>query len=404
MRKGCRVLLLLLCLPWLLPVQAEPGGRTTVVLNADSVPAPRCFGFHKTQYPPNAANVARSTVLEIGRQTNAADKSYTEHATYPVRIPRDDTYYLWARVAWGVRWSDTLTVQFAGRAEVYHLGGEHRNNEMHWVCLSENGLSPDGRLVNAPVALPLRQGSVTMTVISGTRDYRTYIDEFLLTTDRAARPAGIYRSTPNVLAAGSPDRFPCFAAEQPVRLAFKAAAGTLHGPCGMVLRCFIDAHNKIDGSKVLHFHYPQTVCFDAQQGFRHGILGVAAVQLHLPYRAGYYLWARVWWAKEGENELCCTLVKHPKAGSNSGWVDGSFCDQQYGALHWVRCAVSADQQHPEAIPLPDGDLQVNLFAYQYHVKIAQLLLTTDPNFTPRGAYAPSGCAGNTEGDVLGSKQ
>lgn len=138
MRMGCRVLWLLLCLPCLLPVQAEPVGQTTVVLNVEGVPALKCFGFRKVAYPPNAARTERISVLEVGRQTDTEGKSYCEHVTYPVRIPRDDTYYLWARVSWGFQWSDTLTVQFSGRPERYHLGRDRCYNEMHWVCLNEH--------------------------------------------------------------------------------------------------------------------------------------------------------------------------------------------------------------------------------------------------------------------------
>jgi len=391
------MLVLVLCLSWLLPLLAGPVAQTTVVLNVESAPAPKCFGFHKATFPQNVANATGSNVLEIGSQPNTADQSYTERANYQVRIPRDDTYYLWARVSRGFRCSEVFTVQFSSRPDVYHLDGDHRYNEMHWVCLSIDSLGPDGRLINTPVSLLLHQGNVTMTITSSPRNYHTYIDEFLLTTDRAMRPAGIYHSTPNVLAAGSSDRYPLFLLTQPVILAFKAAAGTLDGPCGMLLRCFVDAHNKIDGSNVLHFHYPKPVPVDAQHALSHGILGLVSFQAHLPRKAKYYLWARVWWAKKGDNELCCTLVKRPRAGSNSGWVDGSFSDQQFGTLHWVRYTVTADKLHPYAIPLPNGDLQVNLFSYQYQVKIAQLLLTTDPNFTPQGAVTLNEGTENAEG-------
>lgn len=388
MHKGCRApwLWLWLCLPWLQPVQAAPAGQAMVVLNADSMAASSCFGFHHALCPSSDLHGA---VLEIGAQGNAADTSYSEHVSYRVRIPRDDTYYLWARASWGFSCSDPLTIQFAGRTEVYHLAKDSPFNKMHWVCLCGTG----GHSGKDPIALPLRQGSVIMTITGGARDYHTCIDEFLLTTERTAHPLGIYRDTPHVLAAGSPDHGARCTAAQPVQLVFKAAAGALSGPCGMVQRYFIDLNNKLDGNKVLRFHYPQSVCFDARQGFRHGILGVASCQCRLPHGANYYLWARVCWARAGENELCCTLVKRPNAGSNGGCVDGSFSDQQYGVLHWVRCTVSADPQHASAIPLPGGDLQLTLFAYQYHVKIAQLLLTTDPTLTPHGAYAQDGSTG-----------
>lgn len=388
MRGGFQLFLLVMCLVFpLLPAGAAPTS-SHLVIDANGCLLRQCYGFRKIAYPLNSSAPARTAnALAISTAPTTTAKSYTERVVYRFRVPRENTYYLWVRTMWGYCWSNSLTIQVSGVPGVFQLGGDNQYNVMHWVCLIREGSDLHGRKAGEPLPLRLQQGIVTLTIISGTRDYHVYIDQFLLTTDPHLHPTESYPSTPDLLTAEKPDHFPLFLDDQPNKLVFKAAAGQRTGPCSMVIRYAVDVNNNIVGNNVLHFHYPRTVCFDLQQGFKYGILGVASYQAPLPHAGVYYLWARICWGQDAENELCCSLLKNPQCnGSNSGWIDGSFSDQRYGALHWVRLNIGSDQHNPYALTLPSGMFELNLFAYEYNVKLTQLLLTADPHFIPFGAY------------------
>ncbi|HOF88288.1 MAG TPA: hypothetical protein PLZ36_09340, partial [Armatimonadota bacterium] len=118
--------------------------------------------------------------------------------TYRLRIPRDGTYFLWARTRWTMTsdpatdrgiFNNTITVGLRDEAGVpagretqkrWLLGGDTTYNVFHWIRLHDDA--------GHPQRLALRKGFITFYFEA--RQTGIKIDQCLLTTAPAYRPSG----------------------------------------------------------------------------------------------------------------------------------------------------------------------------------------------------------------------
>jgi len=128
--------------------------------------------------------VAGKKVLGIPKMAKDA-KIEADSVDYQLNIPKDGTYYLWARVRWASGCGNTFYITAPGTTKAI-LGKDATYDALHWICWNDAG---------KPKKLVLHKGVVTISL--GARESGTMVDQFLLTNVATYRPASVYNATPN---------------------------------------------------------------------------------------------------------------------------------------------------------------------------------------------------------------
>jgi hypothetical protein len=190
--------LVLITLVWL--ASSLLWAATTLVFEAETVSRVEVVGFTVRKMPEDPAGPASGNyVLAVPRQEWQAHHGRAKVA-FSLHIPRAGIYYLWMRTRWSYAIDNNDRGQFFNRVSVVIdgqkdipqlVGNDTTYHVLHWVPLNDR----DGSQHLMPVTL--KKGLVTLTV-EAQPEGGVVLDELLLTTDAAFRPAGAIPPTVTV--------------------------------------------------------------------------------------------------------------------------------------------------------------------------------------------------------------
>ena len=135
--------------------------------------------------------VSGNKVLAVPKVPPGEKVKYDE-VTYKVAVPADGVYYLWARTYWANGCGNAFEVKVQGYdtgKDAWVIGKDGTYDALHWVALTDDSKDPR--------PLRLHKGDVALTL--GAKESGSRVDEFMLTTDKEKRPAGVYKPTPGAL-------------------------------------------------------------------------------------------------------------------------------------------------------------------------------------------------------------
>lgn len=179
-------------------VKDESGATSSAKVTMDvQVPDAVHLGFEAEAGTLTAPMTITTDTQVPSRKFVSSSTANQGTITYPIDIPKTDTYVIWAKVLGATYANDSVFVSVDGQEDVFDVAEGKNSTNWQWSAVNGRGTAGTPLALN-PRTFTLSQGKHTI-VVRG-REIQTGLDRFIVTNDRNYVPADIAATADTVKA------------------------------------------------------------------------------------------------------------------------------------------------------------------------------------------------------------